>query len=118
MVKKSNSLAPALSFHATNNLFAFIAIMRMQQKVYLSDIVEKNSYDSRETSQVKKAQSSPSKNQAPTGVEAHSWQNMTNTYVNHVFRRKTSVTLNFSGSTNRLSQVLKQAYLKTEAGSE
>jgi len=29
MVKKSNSLVPALSFHATNNLFAFIAIMRI-----------------------------------------------------------------------------------------
>ncbi|MEQ8684908.1 MAG: CPBP family glutamic-type intramembrane protease [Imperialibacter sp.] len=29
MVKKSNSLVPALSFHATNNFFAFIAIMRM-----------------------------------------------------------------------------------------
>ena len=29
MVKKSNSLMPALSFHATNNLLAFIAIMRM-----------------------------------------------------------------------------------------
>ena len=29
LVKKSNSLLPALSMHATNNLLAFIAIMRM-----------------------------------------------------------------------------------------
>lgn len=29
MVKKSNSLIPALSFHVTNNFFAFIVIMRM-----------------------------------------------------------------------------------------
>lgn len=29
MVKKANSLVPALSFHATNNFLAFIAIMRM-----------------------------------------------------------------------------------------
>lgn len=29
MVKKSNSLIPALSFHASNNLLAFIVIMRM-----------------------------------------------------------------------------------------